>query len=335
MRRRVAWALVILVHGAVLAADWLAPYDVDDVARDLAYAPPTAIHVTSEAGVCCTAPWVAAWIADDEPDGRLRYRVDANAGRGYLALRPTVSDARGVERRPLLAVSAPHRLMLLGADGYGRDLWSRLLHAARISLSLGLMATVLSLSIAAGLGITMAVGPRAVRSLIGAVADGMLVLPWIYLLLGFRALLPLSMPGAWTAAATVGVLVAAGWARPARVIASEAHTIVGSAFVDAARASGATTRRLLWHHVLPHTWTVLTAQGLVMLPQFVLAEVTLSFLGLGLGEPTPSLGNLLMPLREPGVLTTYWWMAAPAAALVALLALYQSCARAAMSGDHA
>jgi peptide/nickel transport system permease protein len=174
------------------------------------------------------------------------------------------------------------------------------------------------------MGLAMALGPRIVRRATAALTDVMQVLPWLYLLLAFRAMLPLSLPASWAMAAIVGVLVAAGWAATARVVAGEARTLATAEFLDAARAAGATPGRILWHHVFRHIWPVLAAQATVILPRFVLAEVTLSFLGLGMGEPTPSLGALLSPLREPGIVSSYWWIASPAALLVALFALYHA-----------
>ena len=325
--RLAVWALVA-IHAMALAAPVLSPYPVDDANRDLVYAPPTPIRVTSESGACCTAPWIAALTADDRVDGVLSYRVDREAGRGYLQVGAAIPDTRGIVRHALVGVPPPHRLLVLGADGYGRDLLSRLLHGGRLSLFTGLAATGAVLLIALAVGLATALGPPSLRSLLAGMTDLMLVLPWLYLLLAFRAMLPLSLPATWAMLAIVAVLVAAGWARTARVVAGEARTLATAAFLDAARASGATSGRIIWHHVLPHTWSTLAAQALVILPQFVLAEVTLSFLGLGLGEPTPSLGGLLLPLREPGTIGSYWWMASPAVALVALFALYHASARA-------
>ncbi len=323
--RAAAGALAAVV-ALLVAAPALAPYAADDAARELAYAPPTPIRLADDAGRCCAAPWVAAWVATDTADGTFAYRVAPEAGRGALQWRPELADAMGQPRRPLVGVQPPHRLLVLGADGYGRDVLSRLLLGGRVSLLTGLAATALVLSIATAMGLLMALGPRMARRTATALADVMQVLPWIYLLLAFRALLPLALPPAWAMAAIVCVLVAAGWASSARVVAGEARTLAAAAFLDAARAAGASPWRILWHHVLRHTWPVLAAQATVVLPRFVLAEVTLSFLGLGLGEPTPSLGALLMPLREPGIVQHYWWLAAPALALVALFALMHASA---------
>jgi peptide/nickel transport system permease protein len=90
----------------------------------------------------------------------------------------------------------------------------------------------------------------------------------------------------------------------------------------AARAMGASNLHILRKHVLPQTYGTLLTMAALLVPQFILAEVTLSFLGLGVGEPTPSWGNLLAELQKYSVLSSYWWMYLPAAALVLLFMTY-------------
>ena len=91
----------------------------------------------------------------------------------------------------------------------------------------------------------------------------------------------------------------------------------------AARAMGASDLHILRRHVLPQTYGTMLTIAALLVPQFILAEVTLSFLGLGVGEPMPSWGNLLAELQKYSVLTSYWWMYLPAIALVVLFLAYQ------------
>jgi peptide/nickel transport system permease protein len=107
-----------------------------------------------------------------------------------------------------------------------------------------------------------------------------------------------------------------GWARPARLIRGVVLSAKERDFVKAARGFGASPAYLLRRHILPETWSVLLTQAAILAPQYVLAEVTLSFLGLGVPEPAPSWGNLLSSLQQYSVLVSYWWMYLPAAAMV-------------------
>jgi peptide/nickel transport system permease protein len=87
-------------------------------------------------------------------------------------------------------------------------------------------------------------------------------------------------------------------------------------YVLASRGFGASNFHILRRHVLPHTHGVLLTQAALLVPQYVIAEVTLSFFGLGLSEPMPSWGNLLASLQQYNVLVSYWWMFTPAIALI-------------------
>jgi peptide/nickel transport system permease protein len=108
-----------------------------------------------------------------------------------------------------------------------------------------------------------------------------------------------------------------GWARPARLIRGVVLSAKERDFVLAARSCGASEARVLCRHVLPQTFGTVLTQAALLIPQFVLAEVTLSFLGLGVGEPVPSWGNMLSSLQHYNVLASYWWMGLPGLILVA------------------
>ncbi len=113
-----------------------------------------------------------------------------------------------------------------------------------------------------------------------------------------------------------------GWARPARLIRGVLLSAKERNYVLAARGFGASDFYLLRRHVLPEAYGLLLTQAALLAPQYILAEVTLSFLGLGVGEPVPSWGNMLASLQKYYVLTSYWWMFVPGLALVSVFLLY-------------
>ncbi|HEX9222472.1 MAG TPA: ABC transporter permease, partial [Candidatus Acidoferrales bacterium] len=150
-----------------------------------------------------------------------------------------------------------------------------------------------------------------------------LALPWLYLLFAVRAFLPLQITPARAFLLVVAVIGLVGWARPARLVRGVVLSAKERNFVLAARGFGASDFYLLRRHILPQISGVLLTQAALLMPQFILAEVTLSFLGLGVGEPAPSWGNMLASLQEYHVLASYWWMYLPAAALIPLFLGYQ------------
>jgi peptide/nickel transport system permease protein len=113
-----------------------------------------------------------------------------------------------------------------------------------------------------------------------------------------------------------------GWARPARLVRGVVLSAKQRDFVRAARGFGASDKYLFRRHILPETSGLLLTQATILVPQYVLAELTLSFLGLGVPEPVASWGNLLANLQQYSVLMSYWWMYLPALAMVPFFLTY-------------
>src|SRR6202007_1625417 len=205
---------------------------------------------------------------------------------------------------------------LLGSDAYGRDLFSRILYGGQVSLLAGFLGTALALLMGLAIGAAAGCFGGWRDEVLMRVAELFLALPWLYLLFALRAFLPLSVSPLQAFFLVIAVIGAVGWARPARLVRGVVLSAKERDFVRAARGFGATNGYLLRRHILPETSGVLLTQAAILVPQFVLAEMTLSFLGLGIPEPVPSWGNLLASLQHYNVLVSYWWMYLPAFAMV-------------------
>ena len=151
------------------------------------------------------------------------------------------------------------------------------------------------------------------------IIDLMLSLPWLFLLLAVRALLPLNASPVTSLVVTYLVLSLLGWAAPARVIRAGVRNFHGSDFVMQARAEGCSETRVLLRHILPNLKPILMAQFWTSIPVFILAEANLGFLGLSAGEPFPTWGNLLRELQSPLALRPEAFVP------IALVALSVSC----------
>ena len=238
---------------------------------------------------------------------------------------PRLSDLRFFVRDPagrlhLYGTSTP--VFLLGADAFGRDQLSRLLHGGRVSLAAGLLAAALSLAAGWLLGALAGFYGRWTDAAIMRAADVFLALPWLYLLFAVRAFLPLEMPPARAFLMIVAVIGLVGWARPARLVRGVVLSARERGYVLAARGFGASDAWLLRRHILPQTTGVMITQASLLAPRYIMAEVTLSFLGLGVGEPAPSWGGMLAALQHYHVLVNYWWMVSPALVLIPVFAAY-------------
>jgi peptide/nickel transport system permease protein len=120
----------------------------------------------------------------------------------------------------------------------------------------------------------------------------------------------------------VAVIGAVGWARPARLIRGVVLSARERSHIMAARSFGAPDLYLLRRHILPETRDIVLTQAALLIPQYILAEVTLSFLGLGVGEPVPSWGGMLTSLQQYHVLVSKWWMFFPGLVLVPVFLSY-------------
>lgn len=310
----VAVLTLVAVHGLVIFAGFFAPCSPTEQHRDLAYVPPTRLHVVDAEGHLHLRLFVYAPTAL-EGDG---FRYDEDRSKAY-PIRFFVRNASG---RHLLGVDEPGYLFLMGTDGYGRDLFSRVLFGGRVSLAAALLAMVLALSLGTLLG--------SVAGQFGGFADAatmraaelMLAVPWLCLLLAIRAFLPLHLSPAATLFLVSGVIGTVNWARPARLVRGAVLSAKERGFVTSARGFGASEWYLLRRHVLPQTFGLLITQAIILLPRFVVAETVLSFLGLGIEESLPSWGNMLTALQQFGVIASYWWMAAPVLGLVSVSFAY-------------
>jgi peptide/nickel transport system permease protein len=309
MRRHTrAWiALVVLlaIYAASAFAGFIAPYDPVEQDRAFAFAPPARVHFQEPSGALRPFVYLTVPVED-----------------GYVEDRGQAFPIRFFVNGRLFGVDAPARLFLLGTDEYGRDVLSRLLHGAAISLTGGLLAALVAVAVGFVIGGIAGFYGGWTDQLLMRLTELVMTVPWIYLLLALRAALPLHVEPGDAFVLLVLVVGAVAWARPARLVRGVVMSSRTREFAVAARSFGASDRYVLFRHVLPQALGVALTQLAILAPQCTLAEVTLSFFGLGIGEPVPSLGNMLAGAQRYHVLMSYWWMFTPGIALAGVFLLY-------------
>jgi peptide/nickel transport system permease protein len=328
-RQKLAGALVLLtaIQCLILFAGFFAPYNFAVQDRERPFAPPTTLHFVDTRGHFHIRPFIYDLEESRQGDRAAQTGSDPFYPVHFF-VHGTAYKIAGVfaSHVHLFGVEAPGHIFLMGSDAYGRDQFSRFLFGGQISMLAGLIAAVLSLSIGIVVGGIAGYYGGWVDELLMRGGELFLALPWLYLLFAVRAALPLHISQWEVFLLLVSVMGLIGWARPARLIRGVVLSARQRNFVVAARGFGASDLYLLRRHVLPQTYGVLLTQMTLLIPQYVLAEVTLTFLGLGVGEPLPSWGSLLSSLQQYYVLSSYWWMFLPALLLIPLFLVFYTAA---------
>jgi peptide/nickel transport system permease protein len=323
------WAVwfLLAVHALVLLAGFIAPYSFETQERLHPYAPPARIHFVDCQGDFHFRPFV---YATKLAEGSLsEYTEDCSQpARIQLFTKGDEFTLLGIihSRRHFFGVDAPAEIFLLGTDGFGRDQFSRLLYGGQVSLFAGFVAAALSVIAGLFLGAIAGMYGGRVDDVAMRFAEIFITVPWFYLLIAVRAFLPLQISPVTAFLLVVSVIGLVGWGRPARLVRGVILSARERNFVLAARGFGASNAYLLRRHLMPLTFRVLLTQITVLIPQFILAEVILSFLGLGIGEPFPSWGNMLAHAQQYHVLVSYWWMLLPGLAPIPVFLAYHSLA---------
>ncbi|HYU01461.1 MAG TPA: ABC transporter permease, partial [Gemmatimonadales bacterium] len=224
---------------------------------------------------------------------------DAAAQHDIVATRflaPLATDARGTVHP-------------LGTDRFGRDVWTRLVYGARVSLGVGALAVLLAIAIGVAVGAVAGYWRGPVRSVLLAFTDFVLALPRVVLLLLLATL--------WrpSAALVIVVLGLTGWMSVARLVQGEVRALAARPFVEGALALGLSRPRVLWRHILPNALTPVIVAAALGIGNAIMLEAGLSFLGLGVQPPTPSWGNMIASGRDT-LVNAPWVAAAPGLALV-------------------
>jgi len=278
-----------ILHILLLFPGFFAPYNFREQNRNLPLSRPTPFHFVDASGRFHLRPFVYAL---KEGPGAVSGHPEEDFGRRYpihfFVEGSTYFVVGGWESRlHFFGVEQPAHIFLLGTDEFGRDELTRVLFGGRVSLLAGVLATAISLLTGTVLGVVSGFCGKWVDYCLMRFLEIFLAAPWVYLLLAVRAALPLRINSEDAFLLLAVILGLIGWARPARLFRGIVLSARERPFVLAARVMGASRTHIFYRHILPQIFPAFLTLAALMIPQFVLAEVTLSFLGLGVGETGP------------------------------------------------
>jgi peptide/nickel transport system permease protein len=261
------------------------------------------------------SPWRLAW----RRFRRHRLAMASSVIIALLALSAVVApwiSPRDPYSPDLFAIrKGPSREHLLGTDGSGRDVFARLLYGGRVSLSVGLVAVSIYLTIGTILGALAGYRRGLADAVIMRITDTVMSFPTLLIIL---AIVPIVGPSIFNIMVIIGFL---GWTGIARLVRGEFLSLRERDFVLAARCLGATDRRIIFRHILPNVVGPLVVAATFGIPGAIMSEAGLSFLGLGVQAPEASWGNILNAATDLDTLQTKPWLWVPAGGMIAITVL--------------
>jgi len=323
-RHRLAvWSAVIiaLMYASILVSEVIAPYDLHSRHTDFIYAPPQSVHLFHEGSL--EWPFVYA----------LEYRLNMeNLKREYSDNRDRRQPLRFLCRGDpyrfwgafesdlhLVCPAADGTLFLLGTDRLGRDILSRIIYGARISLTVGLIGIAISFVLGIVLGGLAGYYGGWVDSAVQRSIEIIRSFPELPLWMALSAALPVN----WSPVAVfLGITVILGlvdWTGLARAVRSKLLALREEDFCTAAVLMGASPRRVIGRHLLPNFMSHLIASATLSIPSMILGETALSFLGLGLRPPITSWGVLLTESQNVNAVALYPWLMLPVVPVVVVV----------------
>ena len=301
----VVWAsaaLLAVFYLTALAAPFVAPYNYTEQNRAFPNCPPSSLRMNPPwqwgDSIFYTHPRVLADPLTRRYDEHVDVRVPVQLlTRGHLFTTPPDGP----------------KYFLLGTDGLGRDLFSRITYGGRISLSIGLVGVAISFTIGTLVGSVAGYNGGWVDNILMRLVEIEMSLPSFYFLLALAAIVPPHLSSAATFFLIVVLMSFITWAGFARVIRGLVSSLREYEYVTAARALGASRWRILTRHIIPGTFGYTIIAATLSIPAFILGESALSLLGLGIQEPSASWGNLLAEAQNVQNLVRYPWILTPGA----------------------
>ena len=315
-RARISLLILVLLYGGALLAGFISPYSLQRQDLSRAYQPPQALHLWHQ------GDWYGLFVypleASRDPVTYQRiYREDRSQPQKIVWF------AQGEPYRWLLGGSNRHlfgleagTVHLFGTDSFGRDLFSRVLFGAQVSLTVGIIGVAISFLIGIALGGMAGYFGGWLDRTVQALTEVLLSIPRLPILLVAATLVPATWPSTYTYLGIVAVLALLGWAGLARIVRGQVLTLRELEHVSAAQAIGVGQARILFRHILPGMRGFLLVTATLSLPGYILQESVLSFLGLGIKEPLSSWGLLLKDSQNFSALALYPWLLIPGGFIV-------------------
>ncbi len=319
--------IVVFFYIVALFSETISPLDPNKVSNLYKYAPPQAIEFLDKDGNFSFRPYVLGFKSSRNPETlRITYVPDPTKrfpvrffvpGEKYMFWGLWPSDIHVIGLGPDAPANTPFHL--LGTDRLGRDMLSRIVYGARISLSIGLIGVTLSLVFGILLGGVSGYYGGWIDAVIQRIIEFIRSLPTIPVWMALAAAMPPKWPPDYVYLGITIILSLLGWTGLARVVRGRFLALREEDFVLAARLSNCSEPRIIFRHMVPSFASHIIASITLAVPGMILSETSLSFLGLGLRPPVISWGVLLQEAQNIQTVALFPWLLIPGAAVILIV----------------
>lgn len=317
----ISGVILLIMYGAIVIAEFLAPYNLHTRHTDFIYAPPQQVHLFHEGEF--VGPFVYGFDYELDMENLKRtYTPNPDkvqplrffcTGDGYSFWGLFPGDLH------LVCPAKGGTLFLLGTDRLGRDMLSRILYGARISLTIGLVGIAVSFVMAVVIGGLAGFYGGWIDNLVQRLIEIVRSFPELPLWMALSAIMPVTWSPILVYFGIVVILAVLDWTNLARAVRSKVLALREEDYVEAAALMGASPRRIVGRHLVPGVMSHLIASATLSIPAMILGETALSFLGLGLRPPITSWGVLLNEAQNINVVALYPWLMLPVVPVIVVI----------------
>ena len=289
--------ILAILYGFVFFADYIAPYNPCEQNNKASYASPSKFGVDTNGIYAYQQKYIynPKSYKKETLNTKQKIYLEFFTPKKLISTRPNENPENRVMQRSL---KANYKIYLLGTDQLGRDNFSRLIHGAKPSLTVGFLALLIAFPIGALYGAISAYSSPFIDNILMRLAEAMMSFPSFYLLIILAALLPASLTNIERFALITVILSFTAWAGLSRVIRGILLSIKEENYVSSAKLMGASPQRIITQHLIPQSFSYLIVAATLSVPGFIIGESALSFLGFGINQPDPSWGNILSEAKE-------------------------------------